>query len=106
MVNYRGPRAIRPLVEALEIPIFNRVSEINYLVRDVGEIRLEKDEVASLHQLDEIVVTKQGAKPVVDSEVQTVSELVPACRLKNVEKTKNQISLQVSQGSRFACCSP
>lgn len=97
---------IRPLVEALEIPIFNRVSEISYHVRDLSEIQLKKEEVASFHELDQILISKQGAKPVDDNDVEAATSIVPTCRLEAVGKTKNQISLDVSAGSRFACCSP
>lgn len=106
MVNYQGPKSIRRLVEALEIPIFNRINEISYRVTNLSDIRLRKEEVARLRELEQIVISRRGAKPVDESEIKKVEDIVPACRLARVETTKNKISLKVNPGSRLACCSP
>lgn len=96
----------RRLVDAFEIPFFNRVSAISYSVNDLSEIPLHKEEVAQLRELEKISVARYGAKPVDDLEIKAAQELVPACRLGSVESTRNRIDIQVEPGSRFACCAP
>ena len=51
---------MRRLVEAMEIPIFNRVSQIKYSVSKVDEIDLTRDEVSQFHQLEQVTVVKRG----------------------------------------------
>jgi hypothetical protein len=106
VVNYQGPKSIRRLLEVLEIPIFNRVNEISYQVTNLSEIQLRKEEVSRLHKLERILVTRRGVKPVDESEIKAAEDIVPACRLASVEKTKNQISIKVNPGSQLACCAP
>ena len=105
MVNYHGPKAIRGLVEALEIPIFNRVSQIRYRLKDVSGIQLDKQDVARLDQLQEISVTTRGNTRVNDADVKTVEDIIPACRTASVDKTENQINVRVTPGTALACCS-
>jgi hypothetical protein len=106
VVNYQGPKSIRRFVEALEIPIFNRVNEISYEVTNLSEIQLRKEQVARLHELEQILVSRRGVKPFDESEIKAAEEIVPACRLASVEKTKNQISIKLNPGSQLACCAP
>ena len=81
MVNYQGPEAIRGLVEAMEIPIFNRVKQINYMFKDLGEIQLDKKDVARMHELEQISVSKRGEKLVTESDVKAVGDIVPPLTL-------------------------
>ncbi len=117
MVNYQGPEAIRGLVEVMEIPIFNRVSQIHYRIKDLSEIQLDKEDVVRMHRLELILVSKRSEKLVDESDVKAVGDIVPPCRLASVDKTKrasgnyyqmpskNQINIKVNPGSTFACSS-
>ncbi|MGI9472670.1 MAG: hypothetical protein ACR2NZ_14110 [Rubripirellula sp.] len=106
MVNYQGPKSLRPIVEAFDIPMFDRVQKINYRVTDLSEIQLEKNDVARLHDLERISVSRRGVQLVDESEIRAAHDLVPACRLLGVESVKNQINIDVKPGSQLACCQP
>ena len=105
MVNYRGPEAIRRLVEAMEIPIFNRVSQINHTFKDLSKIQLKKEDVAGMHELEQISFSKLGNKLVNESEFKTVKEMVPPCRRGKVDRKKNHIDIEVDSGFTLACSS-
>ncbi len=97
---------IRPIVESLQIPIFNRVRSLHYEVYDVDKIPIRPDEIAKLHALEQISVVRKGATPINDSEVQSAKRIVPVCRLASVEQTSHQIDLHLDTGSQLACDAP
>jgi hypothetical protein len=97
--------AIRGLVEAMEIPIFNRISEINYEVRDLNQIQLDKEDVMRLRELEKITVLKRGKEQVNESDVSAVESIVPLCRLASIDKAKNQIKVEVRPEFILACSS-
>ena len=92
-------------MEALEIPIFNRINQISYKVTNLSEIQLRKEEVARLHELEQILISRRGVKPFDESEVKAAEAFVPACRLASVEQAKNRINIRVDPSSQLACCS-
>ena len=89
----------------MEIPIFNRISEISYVFRDLNDIQLEKEDVARMQNLEHISASKRNEKFVDESDVRAVGDVVPPCRLASVDKIKNQINVKVNPGSMFACAS-
>ena len=94
---------IRGLVEAMEIPIFNRVSQINYMFKDLSDIQLDKEDVARMHELEQISVSKRSGKLVDESDIKAVGDIVPPCRLASVHTTENQI--KINPGFTFLSCS-
>lgn len=106
MVDYQGPEFLRHMAESLQIPVFNRVREIRYAVRDMDEIQLDKEEVVRLRRLEKISVSRYGSKPFDSSDVDAAQSLVPSCRLGDVAAEKNRIQIDVEAGSRLACCAP
>lgn len=103
MVDYQGPEVLRELVTALDVPIFNRIQRISYVLSDVNKIPLGKTEVARLSELNEISVVKKGKQPISTTEAKTIGDLVPACQLVSVKQSKNQVDVKLN---RLACCSP
>ena len=89
----------------MEIPIFDRVTQINFKFEDVSEIRLDKEDVAKMHRLEKISVSKRRQKVVSESDVKAVENFVPPCRLALVDKTEHQVNVTVRPGYRIACCS-
>ena len=106
MVNYQGPKSLRRFVHALRIPIFNRINEISYSVSDLNEIRLGRQEVAKLHDLERILISQNGIWPFDETDVLTAEEMVPPCRLAAVDKSETKISIAVNRGSPLGCCAP
>ena len=105
MVNYQGPEVIRSLVEAMKIPIFNRISQINYEYKDLSKIPLDRELVAGMHELKHISVSNRSEKLVNEVDAKSVQDIVPPCRLASVDKTSNQINIKVNPGFTLACCS-
>ena len=105
MVNYHGPAAIRRLVEAMEIPIFNRVSQITHTSKDLSKIQLKKEDVARMHKLEQISVSQLSNKLVNESDFKTVKDMVPPCRMGKVARKKNHIDIEVKSGFTSACFS-
>jgi hypothetical protein len=101
VVNYQGPEAIRGLVEAMHVPIFNRVTQIRYEFKDVREIPLNKEDVARLSQLEQISVTKRSKTNVTASEIDVVREFVPTCRVASLQQAQNEISLELTHSLVF-----
>lgn len=89
----------------MEIPIFDRVSQINYRVSELAEVDLAKEEVAQLHELQHVSVTKRGGTLVNDLDVKASENVVPFCRLGKVQKNGNRITVEVRPGAPFACSS-
>lgn len=95
---------IRPLVETTGLPIFNRVNQISYSLSDLDSIGLGKKDLVQLGSLQRITVVKKRVKTVNEEDINRVKEIVPACRIADVQAEKHQIDLTVKQGSIFACC--
>lgn len=96
---------VRTLVEAMEIPIFNRVTQLNYSYKDLSDIPLDKADVARLRELERISVSKRNRKQRVnESDVKLIRDFVPPCRLASMNKTKNQIDIKVAPGSTYVGC--
>ncbi len=86
------------------IPIFNRVSKISYRYRDVQEILLDREDVASMGDLKTISVSKlrEGLD---ESDVSRIGEMVPPCRLAAVDAAKNDVNVKLKPGLTFTSCS-
>lgn len=87
----------------LEIPIFNRVEEVGFLLNDFNEIPLEKDDLDNFSELRQFTVSKKGRVALSESDMELVKELVPAGRVASVEKTEKRVSIQVGENAAFAC---
>ncbi len=103
MVNYRGPALLRRIVGAFEIPLFNRVNEINYRVSKLDEIVMASDDLARFHELEKVSVVKRGSKRINESDLEASAALVPPCRIAALEDDGNQIQITVNRGSPFGC---
>ena len=93
------------MVQAMGIPIFNRISEISYVFRDLSEIQLETEDVARMHDLEHISVSKRNETIVNESDVKTVRDIVPPCRLASLGKIVNQIKIKVNHRAMLASAS-
>ena len=92
------------MIQATELPLFDRVSQINYRVADPTQIKLAREDVVRMRELRQITVAKKRARTLSDTEVHAVTDIVPPCRLASVEKRpKAQIAVNMKPGSPYSC---
>jgi len=104
VVDYRGPALIRPLVETMGIPIFHRVKQIRYNLKNPSKITIDRSVMDRLHELELISVTKYPMQHVDEAAIKAIESNVPPCRLAAVETSENQVNLKISSGSSFLGC--
>jgi len=104
VVDYRGPALIRPLVEAMDIPIFHRVKQIRFNLKSPSKITIDRSVLDRLHELEEISVTKFQKQRVNETDIKAIESYVPSCRLASVEISENQFNIKISSGSIFLGC--
>ncbi|QDT13017.1 hypothetical protein [Planctomycetes bacterium K23_9] len=104
MVNYRGPRLIRPLVRALGIAVFDRITEINSLLYDPSSSRIERADLAAMDSLERVSMIQKSAKQVSESNRKQFVDRIPPCRLGNQRSVANQVDAEILSAPFFLGC--
>ena len=100
MVDYRGPSAFRPLVDAFGITAFDRITDLKYRPPYGTGARIDSEAVAQIEHLERISVV--GAPGVRLAEEFKLS--VPACRLEDVTSTESSATATLStEAMAFGC---
>mgnify|MGYP006969583033 FL=1 len=97
---------LRRLVEMLEIPLFDRVTRIEHVMPDFADLPIERQEVATLHELERITARKHEPFQLEDSDLAAVRATVPPCRVASVQQTGSQIDIDLEVGPMQGCSEP
>ena len=103
MVDYRGPQFLRPVIQGLDIPIFDRVHQVDYRIRNSEGLRLTRRDYSNFQSLEKITATNNyGLPPMTDTQVQQLVDAVPPCRLEKADIVEGSLTIKVKPG--FICC--
>jgi len=104
VVDYQGPRVIRPLVNALGVTFFDRVTAIESDLNKVTDFRLTKSDIEVMESLQRITVRRKSNKDINQADVDFVIDAIPDCRKRIVQNTGNEITVSTASASFFLGC--
>ena len=102
MVDYRGPQIARGLVDAWQLPFFQRVVSIGYMHRDTDKVQLERKDFVALQKLEQVWMANSVDRDATEKTTNDLKGIVPPCRLSSVEATPTRISAQLNTNA-FGC---
>jgi len=107
VVNYQGPSILRKICERLEIPIFNRITEISFQSSDFSKTPIQKSELAQLKQLGLISMLKRQSGTSKEINESDVHALLQPSRISKVsEKENRKVDIKLASPSSLAYCFP
>jgi len=101
VVDYRGPSAFRPLVDAFGITAFDRITNLTYRAPYGTTAMIDSEAVSQIEHLERISVV--GAPSAQLTEEFNAS--VPPCRLESVTSTEGRATATLSTGTLSFGCS-
>ncbi|MGB7347500.1 MAG: hypothetical protein WBD20_24980 [Pirellulaceae bacterium] len=104
MVNYQGPRLIRRLINALDVDIFDRITEIESERYDLSNVRLTVDDIKAMDSLQRIAITRKSVRNVQQDDVKLVEAKVPLCRQGELRTVGSRIEMDVAPMPLFLGC--
>ncbi len=82
MVDYRGPRVLKPLVLALDIHMFNRITNVELDYMSDLSVRLGNHDISELDDLELIEIKRIFKSPKNLESISALKESIPCRKIK------------------------
>lgn len=104
MVNYRGPEVLRDVMDAMQIPIFDRVSQVRFDYDKFDSIPATNQDLNKLKRLEKVVFSKKR-RELTESDVEVAKQLVSPCRIASMDQKRTELAVDLNRVSGVGCMS-
>lgn len=104
MVDYRGPKLIRPIVERFELPFLHRVVSIHCGATDIADADIDRNLIQEFKQLESIEFRLRTQGSLSDADKTRLKSNVPDCRISAVVDSGAALRFKTSNGAFSMRC--
>lgn len=101
MVHYRGPRLIRPIINAIGTNIFDRITELHFVRNDFANPPIISDDITEMKSLEKISLTQKSYRILDQDDVQKMVAIIPDQRAGELRTAKSRAEVDLAPDRLF-----